>query len=84
MVLLLMLILPLLEDEKRPSRPLGKVEWMTSIADSTSKPARHARPPPGKRCFAKSEPVRLFKTHFRRLGSPPYHIYSVLQILASD
>ena len=68
MIFLLLLILPLLEDEKRPSKPLGKVEWMTSIADSTSKLARHARPPPGKRCFAKSEPVRLFKTHSGGLG----------------
>lgn len=46
MILLLLLILPLLEDEKWPSRPLGKVEWMTNITDGTSKPGRYARPPP--------------------------------------
>lgn len=52
MILLLLLILPLLEDEKRPSRPLAKVEWMTSITDCTSNTVHLARPPPGKRCFA--------------------------------
>ena len=46
MIFILILILPLLEDEKRPSRPLGKVEWMTELCDSTSKFGRYARPPP--------------------------------------
>ena len=70
MIFILILILPLLEDEKRSSRPLAKVEWMTELCDSTSKFGRYARPPPDNCCFAESEPVRLFKTHFRRLGSP--------------
>lgn len=52
MILLLLLILPLLEDEKRSSRPLAKVEWMTSISDCTSNIGRVVRPPPSKRCFA--------------------------------
>lgn len=46
MIFILILILPLLEDEKRSSRPLAKVEWMTELCDSTSKFGRYARPPP--------------------------------------
>lgn len=48
MILLLVLILPHQEDEKRSSRPLAKVEWMTATDDSTSNIRRYARPPPGR------------------------------------
>lgn len=46
MVLLLILILPLLEDEKRPSKHVCETEWMTNISDCTSNIGRFARPPP--------------------------------------
>ena len=84
MVLLLLLILPLSEEDNRLPKHVAKPEWTATISDDTSKQGSNARPPPATDVLRKSEPVRLFTTSHRRLGSPPYHIYSVLQILASD
>lgn len=48
MIFILILILPLLEDAKRPSKHVCETEWMANISDSTSKLGRYARPPPVK------------------------------------
>ena len=75
MILLLLLILPLLEDEKRPSKHVGKLEWMTSIADSTSKPARNARPPPATDVSRKLSLSGSSKHIFGGLG---VHLFAII------
>ena len=84
MILLLVLILPLSEEDNRLPKHVAKPEWTATISDDTPKQGSYARPPPSKRCFAKSESIRLFKTHFRRLGSQSLHTYIVLHNHASD
>ena len=83
MILLLLLILPLLEDKKRPSRPLGKVEWMTNTTDGTSKPGRYARPPPANDVSQNQSLSGSFNTT-GGLGVNRIFNNSVLQNYASD
>lgn len=84
MILLLVLILPLLEDKKRPSRPLGKVEWMTNTTDGTSKPGRYARPPPATDVSQNQSLSGSSKHYCGGLGVHLSHNHSVLQNYASD
>lgn len=80
MVLLFMLILPLVEDEKRSSRPLAKVEWMTELCDSTSKFGRYARPPPATDVSQKQSLSGSSKHHSGGLGVNRYTyiLYSII------
>ena len=80
MILLLVLILPLLEDKKRPSRPLAKVEWMTELCDSTSKFGRYARPPPATDALRNQSLLGSSKHHSGGLGVNRYTyiLYSII------
>ena len=84
MILLLLLILPLLEDKKRPSRPLAKVEWMTELCDSTSKLGHVTRPPPASDVSQNQSLSGSSKHYCGGLGVHLSHNHSVLQNYASD
>lgn len=80
MIFILILILPLMEDEKWPSKHVCETEWMTSIADSTSKPRRNARPPPATDALRNQSLLGSSKHHSGGLGVNRYTyiLYSII------
>ena len=80
MILLLLLILPLSEEDNRLSKHVAKPEWTATISDDTSKQGSYARPPPATDVSQNQSLSGSSKHHSGGLGVNRYTyiLYSII------
>ena len=84
MILLLLLILPLSEEDNRLPKHVAKPEWTATIPDDTSKQGSNARPPPATDALRNQSLLGSSKHISGGLGVHQSCNYSVLQNHASE